>query len=702
MSGTFPMAKDLLRAARLRAWLDSAAIGAPAVLAAAALGWRAMGGLGLALAAAFAVLLAGLMAWRRAARQDGRLLAARLDARSAALEDSAQLLFQKAGALEGLAALQRQRLEARLARGLCVDPRPYWSGHAIAASWLAGLVCVALVLGLWPLPAGAFNSAARQEAAISTPVQITAQRLLIAPPVYTGLPRRAQSQADAKFPSGARLEWTIQYSARPASARLVFSDGAEVPLRRDGDRWIGGRVIDRSALYRIEVAGAPPPPWHRLEVIADAPPLVTVIAPEERLTIAVLGQTTWKPIFEAIDDYGLAPIARLRVTLASGEGEQIAVLSREMDAQSIGSGRRRRWAVPLELAREGLAPGGDLIVQVIVRDNRQPIAQVVEGPSVILRQPSDAALAEGLDGLLIGNVPAFFRSQRQIIIDAEALVKQRRTLAREAFAQRASALASDQAALRFRYGQFLGEKAEGAAAPPTSDAPATDTPEHVSGDGHDHDEDAKQEPGALDTPQSAARQFGHVHDDGDAATLFDPGTRALLARVLDAMWGSERELRQARPEAALPFANQALEALKKAQGASRIYLRRTGSRLAPLDLSRRLSGKRAGIDPALPSVPSPLASQAEAFAAWGALEPRPGAPPLRLDALEAWALVNAEARADPLALTAAIAAVRRDPACADCRQALREALWAALQATPTARRRAGPDPSGAQYLKALE
>lgn len=713
MSTALSPHESLLRAARRRIWLDSLALGVPAVGVAAALGWLLWGSVGLCGLALFAAMLVSGLAWRRAARQQAQHLAARLDGRSPQLEDSAHLLLQDANTLQGLASLQRKRLDARLAQGLAVDPKPVWSKRAIAVSWGMGSVFAALLLGLGPIDGRAVKSAAPAGAQSTQAPRIVSLRLRIVPPAYTGLPQRQQTQADAKIPAGAQVEWAVQFSALPTTAHLVFADGASIPLLREQNRWLAARVVGKSTLYRIEALGAPQDAWHRLEVIADAPPEVRLISPIERLSLADIGQTTWTPIFEATDDYGLAAGARLRVTLASGEGEQIAVVSREVDVQGSGSGRRRRWAVPLDLAGEGLVPGSDLIVQLIVRDNRRPIAQVVEGPSVILRQPSDFALADGLDGLKVGNVPAFFRSQRQIIIDAQALIKQRRSLAREAFAQRANALASDQAALRFRYGQFLGEEAEGGAPPlssdapaaprpATADAPAIDQPEHFGGDGHDHGEGTEQEGGAINTAQGAARQFGHVHDAGEGATLFDSGTRSLLARALDAMWGAERELRQARPEAALPFANQALEALKKAQSASRIYLRRTSSRLAPLDLTRRLSGKRAGIEPAHSVMPGDAVSQAEAFAAWRALEHRAGAPPLRLDALEAWAMANSAARADPLELMAAIAAVRQDPACSDCQQALRAALWSALQARPTAQRRAGGDPSAARYLDALE
>lgn len=693
-----------VRAARRRAWLDGLALVAPLAAGAAAVAWRAFGPLGLG-AGLCVGMIGALLVWRRMHALDSRRIAARLNALAPELEDSAELLLADGAALEGLAALQRRRLEARLGQGLSADPRPRWSVRGIITAW--GVLALALLLLALPAPPAASDAPAARTP-LASPLAVQLLRLRIYPPAYTGLPQRIENAPDVALPEGARVAWRVRFSRPPAHASLVFSDGARLALRQDGEGWAAAREVAAPVLYRLEAPGLARQPWRRLDVVRDAPPRVAVLAPSEQFSTAAEGQTRWTPVFEASDDYGVQARAVLRITLTSGEGEQITATRRERPLQGVGGGARKRWSAPLDLASLGLAPGGDLIVQVIVRDNRSPNPQVVEGPSVILTLPTAEALAEGLDGLLVPTQPAFFRSQRQIILDAEALVRERPRLPRETFIKRANALGADQAALRLRYGQFLGEEAEGVPLPtadapplPTADAPSAPAPQHFAGDGHDHGADAPLEGQNDDPVQDAARRFGHVHDEGDAATLFDPGARATLSRALDAMWGSERELRQARPEQALPFARAALEALKQAQQASRIYLRKTGSNFPPLDFARRLGGKRSGIEPAPPGTAAPTPPAREVLEAWNALEQRPDAPPLQLAALEAWAVANRAALADPLALLAAIDAVRLDPACAPCRQSLRAALWPALQAQPSAQRREGGDAAGRRYLEAL-
>ena len=55
-----------------------------------------------------------------------------------------------------------------------------------------------------------------------------------------------------------------------------------------------------------------------------------------------------------------------------------------------------------------------------------------------------------------------------------------------------------------------------------------------------------------------------------------------------------------KPREALPHEYRALRLIKQVQQASRIYLARVGLEQAPVDMARRLNGKREGIAPALP------------------------------------------------------------------------------------------------------
>lgn len=697
-----------LRAARQRVLLDILALGLPVVLALAALGLRGLQMAGALVALVLGTAVLGWIAVRRMKRFDQAWLTAALDAHAPGLEDSADLLFQPAQG--GLAGLQRARLQARLAEAAAVDLRPDWSRRWIP--WTAAVsAAVILAALLWPATASVRLGPEEAETASAPRApKVTTALLRITPPAYTGQRPFDVGGLDARAPEGSRIEWVLGFKPHPDAAILSFPGEAALPLRRDGGRWLGGRVFARSALYRIEAPGMARQRLHRLELAPDAPPVVHVVTPDSSLTLVTPGQPRFAPVFEVRDDYGVEATAQLKITVTKGEGENITTTVRTQSLAGQGAARLKRFSPVLDLAREGLAQGGDMIVQLIVSDNRSPARQTVEGPSVILRWPAAMGLADGLDGMAKQVVPVYFRSQRQIIIDAEALIAQRGKITPDAFLERSNNLGADQAQLRLRYGQFMGEQAEGAPHLdlPTSDAPAlpiddgasppakAEPEHHDDGDGHDHG-------GAVDLNdmKSVVAEFGHAHDTGDAATLFDPGTRSTLAQALDAMWDSERALRQGKPKDALPHAYKALNLLKNAQQAGRIFLARTPPKLPPVDLSRRLTGKREGIAPGRLAPVTRDAADTPAVEVWRALGERPNAP-VPLDALTRWVNANQHRLADPLALSAAIDTVRNEPECQDCRRKLRALLWTALERPPAAVHRRDPaDTRGRRYLDAL-
>ncbi len=692
---------EWVRPARLRAVAEVVLLWSPLVLVGAAFGWR-LGGMGLAAG----VLLVGMGALAFAARHvANRLhrgwLVRRLNTREARLEDSAALLFAKSD-LAPLERLQADRIGARID---AVDPATLadgWSRRKIAAAWVVGAVAVAATL-LWPEPAPAPPplTRVRPEGAAPGDPRLTGYRLRVVPPAYTRLPARYVQSLDVRAPQGSRIEWTLAFAPQAKSAGLQLVGGRSVPFIPGSEGWEGSLRLDVPSLYHVTAQGkqvtrAP----HRLEPIADEPPQVQVIEPASGLVMIRPGQRRWRVVFEASDDYAVDQLARLTLTTAIGEGENVSFTERSRTVTGTGDPRRRRFTVDLDLGAFGLQPGSDLVAQLTVADTRAPGPQVVRGPGVILRWPAPVpANAEGLELMAKQTMPAYFRSQRQIIIDTEALIKQRGKLSADEFLVRSDTIGVDQRLLRLRYGQFVGMEAEEAPRPPMpiadKDAPAE--PEHSEGDGHDHG--AAPEAPVFGGLGNITAEYGHTHDESEAATLLDPGTRALLKTALDAMWEAELHLRSGEPEKALPFENKALEFIKKVQQASRIYLPRIGSTQPPIDMARRMTGKRAGIV-AGGAVLTPFAIEdAVPATAWRALS-GPGA--IDLDGLDRWVRGNSGRIRDPLAVLAAIDGVRGEPGSRAEREKLRGALWIVLTRPPAqVRRRDDGGVVGRRYTQGL-
>ena len=667
------MLEDIGSGVRRRRAVSLAALSMPWIVAACAVGWRIDGLIGLvaALMAGAAILMA--IVARATRHVDATWAARQLDDRRPDLEDSSGLLLPADAQLSPLQQLQRTRIERRLEVAPPPDLRPPWPGRALALSWLLGAAIAAVVL-LTPPPREASSSveapARPQGPSAPGAPALVGQRLEIEPPAYTGLPTRTEDTLDAKVPAGSRLRWSLRFEPQPAAAELVFHDQSRVPLVAADGAWTAERTIDRSALYRLVLDGATSSTGkarHRLDVVADQPPSVTIVTPTQNVTLHEAGQRHWPLQFEARDDYGLEA-ARLHLTLAQGGGENVTVTERVLPIRGDGDRRQRQYTQRLDLESLGFAPGDDLIVRLSVDDNRRPTAHTARSASLILRWPPESGdEPTGMEGMVRKTLPAYFRSQRQVIIDTEALIAERGKLPAARFNDRSDAIGVDQRLLRLRYGQFLGEEAEDV--------------EDAAGDDHDAHED---EPGAESGAAVAVlEKFGHTHDIPEAATLLDRETRELLRSALREMWQAELHLRQGQPARALPYEYRALDLIKQVQQATRIYLARVGLELPPIDESRRLAGDATGVRSRGDVLAAATTDGALLAEWWARLDTESEQQPADLAALAAWVRAREAQLPQAIELLAAIEALNDDAQCTECRHQLRGLLWPLLPAPPT-------------------
>lgn len=729
----------LVQSARRRQVAIVALAGLPLLAAVALIALRLHGVASLTILLAGLIAIAGL-AWRSAARLDEAWLSRQLDACMPPLEDSTALLHTDPAHLSRLQRLQRARIERRLAASEPPDLRAPWPRRVLLSAWIVGAAVCAGAIVWTPAPTMSARrdiDAAAPTVAAATATRIVQSRLLIRPPDYMGLPARSGSALEAKLPEGSRLRWTLRFDPDPIAATLIFHDGSRLDFARSGRDWTASRALRASTLYRLQVKGAPPVEdrLYRLDVVADRAPEIRVLQPDHGLVLAEPGQRSWSLAFEASDDYGLGA-ARLVTTLAQGGGENVTFKARSITLTGTGEATRRRYARELDLTALGMAAGDDLVVQLRVDDNRRPRPHTARSASVILRwPPQTGGESTGVEGVVQRTLPAYFRSQRQIIIDSEALIAQRLRLDTPSFVKRSDAIGVDQRLLRLRYGQFLGEEAEsggprasGAAAQDDhaghdhavhddraqggehKAAPTADDALFADAGAHDHGGAVEEQP-RFGEAGAVLEEFGHTHDHAEAATLLDPETKRLLRAALQEMWQAELHLRQGRPQLALPYEYRALDFVKQVQQADRIYLARVGLELPPIDESRRLGGDRKGLRDrgdalgAAPDADSVLADLWRSLDARQAGE-KSGPDGLRrpdFKAIERWVLAHEADLPDPLGLLAALDAVRRDPRCEACVQRLKTALWPSLpapDAAPGARAAAGR--AGQAYLDALE
>jgi hypothetical protein len=185
-----------------------------------------------------------------------------------------------------------------------------------------------------------------------------------------------------------------------------------------------------------------------------------------------------------------------------------------------------------------------------------------------------------MDGMLSGvnQKPEFFRSERQIILDTEKLLKDKDSITTVKFNDRSNDLGVDQKLLRLRYGKFLGEESE-------SDINPADVKDDPVGDIKNYGNAAV----ILD-------KYTDKHDNAEDAQFFDPELKKQLKATLTEMWKAELQLRLYKPQDALPFEYKALRLLKDLQQKSRMYVAKTSYNPPALKLEKRLSGDLSKIN----------------------------------------------------------------------------------------------------------
>lgn len=630
-----------------------------AMLLGAAIRRRAPLWLGTALPWCLLISVPGLLAWGawvafdflRLRQRVTREWARWLDAGVPELEDSAALL---AAAATPVAMLQQQRLRARTAAALTPSRLAGVARMQIPFGfpWLALSVLAAASAWAWQARPDTLAAVPAPARAISA-----AQGLVmrITPPQYTGVARFESAPKELQVPAQSMVEWCVRQPGQ--AAQIELSDGQKLDAGPACAPW---RATE-SVFWR----------WrgerYTLRVLPDQAPQIAVSQPKEMVQV-LDARTGHAAIAVSVRDDYLVRRATLHLTLARGNGENIRFSDREMPIPESSDPRARNWSRQWTLAELGMEPGDELFFFVRASDNAEPV-HMVQSPTYTLRLPGPVAAEDDSSALPVMVKPENLRSQRQVIIDTEQLLADMKANPRLPDAQaRSEGIANDQASLRRRYGQFLGEEST------------------LFGDHDEHGE----EHAAEGSEKGMIARFGHKHDEGESATLFDPATKKILRRALAAMWEAEKSLRAITPRTALPPENRALEAIKELQQADRIYLHKTAFAPPAIKEEIRMSGDLAGaksrqrVQDGAPEGLSPdVLALLKALSADGAL------PALWSRTAQDW--IRERIRDDEQRLAAQRAVQDVADGCITCRPALRAWLRGAsppapvlLQATPAA------------------
>lgn len=666
-------------------------------------------GLGIAAAALVGAILAavrsGLAVRRSPITAD--LLAGYVDRAVTQAEESTGLLLREEADLGLLQRLQRRRTGAALAR-LAALPRlpagplrPLLRTAAALALAAAGVVLLPLPsFGGKTLtgPAGPAPGAANGSP--NTDPAMLDLRLSIRPPAYTARPARRQAGWDAAAEEGAEIIWEFTVTGAPTGGRLVTAAGDTVALRRSGKAgYVAQLAARRSTLYRVllDRPGRPPVASddHRLTVRLDAAPILAVVRPGQRTAIRP-GASMRLPVeVLASDDFGIDS-AGIVATMTKGQGEGVKFREQRLEFESSTRVDARTVLLrrTLDLAALGLEPGDELYFHVVATDRRIPAPNQTRSETAFVTIV-DSTGGEPIAGagVALALPPDFFRSQRQLIIDTEKLLRDRPTIPAAVYRDRSNGLGIDQGLLRLRYGQFMGDEFDG--------GPVSGREAHAP----TAEPQPPREPGEPEPDPML--EFRHDHDDAENATLLAPKIKAMLRDAITQMWSSELHLRTADPKTSLPFQYRALARLQEIRQNARAYVQRVGFDPPPLepdrkrltgDLTRVATPVRDAVSPDRPSAPAIRAGIGILQRLRAGSGPRPGD---RDDLEAAGAELARLAVDDPVHLLGALRALRlairafdsTGNRCADCLGTAERGFWRALPA-PLPGAGAAPGPAG--------
>ena len=435
-------------------------------------------------------------------------------------------------------------------------------------------------------------------------------QLEIIPPKYTGLSTRISSDLNATVVAGSVLKWEISFeNTKNVKVYLENAKGKSIEFNKKTDVYYHQDQILHSGFYSIKAFEKDSmiyqSAFYRIESIPDTSPKIEPTSKKLYSFHQIKDPKTINITAKISDDFSISQ-AFIVATVARGSGENVKF--REVKWPVGGKNLKSSIiSKTIDLNALKFSPGDELYYYWAAFDNKQPEPNFSKSDTYFVVFKDTASKDESdLATMAMNILPEYFRSQRQIIIDTEKLIKKKSKIKREVFNSESNEIGYDQKVLRLRYGQYLGEEFEnsiGAAPHGEEDGDfmkgfvhAHDTEEqednHPKPENHEHAHAAENPNTNQDPLAVMMAEYVHSHDDAETNTFYEQSTRSLLKMALEQMWQSELHLRLYEPEKALPFENKALTYLKEAQQKARVFVKKTGFDPPPIkEKEKRLTGE---------------------------------------------------------------------------------------------------------------
>ena len=537
-------------------------------------------------------------------------------------EYSAALVFQPKEELTRLAQIQRYRTEEKIAAELkSLQPPLHYKRFSICLlGALATLLIVFTVFKATDTRSLNYSVKPENEMIVRAvdssevqqiPPKIIKQSVKLRYPAYTSLGSRSTESMDIKALEGSQITWSLQFDQKVDSV-FMESQSTQYLMQLNGDTYQRSQHVSASGFYNFKFVDTLGNVYisdlHSIETIYDEAPQVDIFNLDPFTSFEPQDEKTIRFETQITDDYGIAD-AFIVATVSRGSGESVKFREEKIAFNSaIATGTKQQSLLQkINLDALNMEPGDELYFYIHAHDLKTPKPNIARSETyfAVIKDTTQYEFVEA-GGMGVDLIPDYFRSQRQLIIDTEKLIKNKSKLSTKAFNATSNELAFDQKSLRLKYGEFMGDEAEGGLAAQQGDPGAieAETDDLLAEYAHKHDganehnlvEDEHEHEEKEGEEENPLEKYVHNHDDPEESTLFAKSLKRKLRAALNIMWDAELHLRMYDPKQSLPYQYEALELIQELKNSSRIYVHRIGFDPPPIKEDRRLSGELKDVD----------------------------------------------------------------------------------------------------------
>ncbi len=454
----------------------------------------------------------------------------------------------------------------------------------------------------------------------NTNIKVSIDNILIRvyPPMYTRIKNSSTKDLNLDIQENSVVDWNLALNTKVEDVFINFISSIENDSKyrmlydSKSNVYSYSQKIAQTQIYHFEVVDRGSTEVldgvYGIFSIKDQPPKIKIVNPKQSLNeYPKSGTHTFSLSVDILDDYGISDV-KILASVAKGSGEAVKFRDKifEFDSvkENVIDGSKKisyRYKKQWQLKDLDMEPGDEVYFNVIAVDNRQPEVQQSKSSSVIVRWLDDEESELSAEGIRIGFIPEYFRSQRQIIIETIELIEDESDLTLVEFKEKSVDLGHSQNDLKTKYGQYLGDElgegpgehfglADGYHGDGEVDNAGTaESNDDKLDHGDEHNE--SEESAKIGDGDALIEKFTHNHGTEEIAPLSSRDPKTWMKMAVSEMWRAELHLMLSEPKKALPFEQKAYKYLKQARKADRIYAKRLGFEPPPVTEERRLTGE---------------------------------------------------------------------------------------------------------------